>query len=98
MAETRDEVEITGNGREQGGKMTQNPKQNIRISVASRKGGTGKTTVATSLAAILGSRAQLLDCSVEYPITLQARDTLPKVSANFRRPNLFLMIFCSVVI
>jgi len=37
------------------------------ISVASGKGGTGKTTVATSLAAILGSRAQLLDCDVEEP-------------------------------
>jgi len=37
------------------------------ISVASGKGGTGKTTVATSLAAVLGSRAQLLDCDVEEP-------------------------------
>ncbi|MGB6068223.1 MAG: ATP-binding protein [Desulfomonilaceae bacterium] len=37
------------------------------VSVASGKGGTGKTTVATSLAAVLGSRAQLLDCDVEEP-------------------------------
>ncbi len=37
------------------------------ISVASGKGGTGKTTIATSLAAVLGSRAQLLDCDVEEP-------------------------------
>jgi len=37
------------------------------ISVASGKGGTGKTTIATSLAALLGSRAQLLDCDVEEP-------------------------------
>ncbi|MEJ2717022.1 MAG: ATP-binding protein [Deltaproteobacteria bacterium] len=37
------------------------------ISVASGKGGTGKTTVATSLSAALGSRAQLLDCDVEEP-------------------------------
>lgn len=37
------------------------------ISVASGKGGTGKTTVATSLAAVLGSKAQLLDCDVEEP-------------------------------
>lgn len=37
------------------------------ISVASGKGGTGKTTVATSLAAVLGSQAQLLDCDVEEP-------------------------------
>lgn len=37
------------------------------ISVASGKGGTGKTTFATSLALALGSRAQLLDCDVEEP-------------------------------
>jgi MinD superfamily P-loop ATPase len=37
------------------------------ISVASGKGGTGKTTIATSLGAVLGSRAQLLDCDVEEP-------------------------------
>lgn len=39
----------------------------MRVSVASGKGGTGKTTVATSLAAVLGSGAQLLDCDVEEP-------------------------------
>lgn len=37
------------------------------IGVASGKGGTGKTTIATSLASVLGSRAQLLDCDVEEP-------------------------------
>ncbi|MGO9570207.1 MAG: P-loop NTPase [Desulfomonilaceae bacterium] len=37
------------------------------ISIASGKGGTGKTTVATSFAAVLGSKAQLLDCDVEEP-------------------------------
>ncbi len=37
------------------------------ISVASGKGGTGKTSIATSLAAVLGSRSQLLDCDVEAP-------------------------------
>jgi MinD superfamily P-loop ATPase len=37
------------------------------ISVASGKGGTGKTTIATSLATVLGSDAQLLDCDVEEP-------------------------------
>lgn len=37
------------------------------ISVASGKGGTGKTTIATSLAAVLGSRGQLVDCDVEEP-------------------------------
>lgn len=37
------------------------------ISVASGKGGTGKTTIATSLAEVLGPEAQLLDCDVEEP-------------------------------
>jgi len=39
------------------------------ISVASGKGGTGKTLVATSLALSLkdGDRVQLLDCDVEEP-------------------------------
>ncbi|HDR15602.1 MAG TPA: (4Fe-4S)-binding protein [Desulfobacteraceae bacterium] len=37
------------------------------LSIASGKGGTGKTTIATNLAWILGSKAQLLDCDVEEP-------------------------------
>ena len=37
------------------------------ISIASGKGGTGKTTVATNLALSLGSTVQLLDCDVEEP-------------------------------
>jgi MinD superfamily P-loop ATPase len=37
------------------------------ISVASGKGGTGKTTVATNLAFVLNKDAQLLDCDVEEP-------------------------------
>ncbi len=37
------------------------------ISVASGKGGTGKTTIATNLAVSIGSNAQLLDCDVEEP-------------------------------
>jgi MinD superfamily P-loop ATPase len=37
------------------------------ISIASGKGGTGKTTVATNLAVSLDSRVQLLDCDVEEP-------------------------------
>ena len=37
------------------------------ISVASGKGGTGKTTVATNLALSIGSKVQLLDCDVEQP-------------------------------
>lgn len=37
------------------------------ISVASGKGGTGKTTVATNLAFSLGKDVQLMDCDVEEP-------------------------------
>ena len=37
------------------------------ISIASGKGGTGKTTVATNLAVALGQGVQLLDCDVEEP-------------------------------
>jgi len=37
------------------------------ISIASGKGGTGKTTVATNLAISLGKGVQLLDCDVEEP-------------------------------
>ncbi len=37
------------------------------ISVASGKGGTGKTTIATNLAVSIGSEVQVLDCDVEEP-------------------------------
>lgn len=37
------------------------------ISVASGKGGTGKTTLSTNLALSMGSNVQLLDCDVEEP-------------------------------
>jgi len=37
------------------------------IAIASGKGGTGKTLVATSLALSLGKNAQILDCDVEEP-------------------------------
>ncbi len=37
------------------------------ISIASGKGGTGKTTVSTNLALALGDRVELLDCDVEEP-------------------------------
>jgi MinD superfamily P-loop ATPase len=37
------------------------------ISIASGKGGTGKTTVATNLATSIGTNVQLLDCDVEQP-------------------------------
>ncbi len=39
----------------------------LTISVASGKGGTGKTTVATNLAVAIESNAQILDCDVEEP-------------------------------
>jgi MinD superfamily P-loop ATPase len=37
------------------------------ISIASGKGGTGKTTVATNLAASVNGPVQVLDCDVEEP-------------------------------
>jgi MinD superfamily P-loop ATPase len=37
------------------------------ISIASGKGGTGKTTLATNLAVALGESVQFLDCDVEEP-------------------------------
>jgi MinD superfamily P-loop ATPase len=39
----------------------------MMISVASGKGGTGKTTVATSMALSIGSEVRFLDCDVEAP-------------------------------
>jgi MinD superfamily P-loop ATPase len=37
------------------------------ISVASGKGGTGKTTISVNMALTLGTRVELLDCDVEEP-------------------------------
>jgi len=37
------------------------------VTIASGKGGTGKTTVATNLALSIGTNVQLLDCDVEQP-------------------------------
>jgi len=37
------------------------------ISIASGKGGTGKTTIATNLAVALATDVNLLDCDVEEP-------------------------------
>ena len=37
------------------------------ISVASGKGGTGKTTIATNLAMSMGRSVNLIDCDVEEP-------------------------------
>jgi MinD superfamily P-loop ATPase len=39
----------------------------MKVAIASGKGGTGKTTVATSLALVAGSGTRLLDCDVEEP-------------------------------
>ena len=39
----------------------------MNISIASGKGGTGKTTIAVNLALSLENKAQLLDCDVEEP-------------------------------
>jgi MinD superfamily P-loop ATPase len=67
------------------------------ISVASGKGGTGKTTIATSLAAVLGTQAQILDCDVEEPNchillkpTIRSREkiTLPVPVLNVEACNL----------
>ena len=38
----------------------------MNISIASGKGGTGKTTIATNLSVALGSKARLLDCDVDF--------------------------------
>lgn len=67
------------------------------ISVASGKGGTGKTTIASSLAAVLGTGAQILDCDVEEPNchillkpTIESREkiTLPVPVVNMEACNL----------
>ena len=42
-------------------------KKGFTVAVASGKGGTGKTTVAVSLALCAGTGTQLLDCDVEEP-------------------------------
>lgn len=39
----------------------------MRVVVASGKGGTGKTTIATSLALVAGDAVRFLDCDVEAP-------------------------------
>jgi MinD superfamily P-loop ATPase len=63
------------------------------ISIASGKGGTGKTTVATNLAASVKGPVQLLDCDVEEPNahlflnpTIESRQTIftpvPKIDQD----------------
>ena len=51
------------------------------ISVASGKGGTGKTTVATNLALSIGHDVQLLDCDVEEPTPFGLHDLKLAVGA-----------------
>jgi hypothetical protein len=48
------------------------------------------------LAAFLIQLFEPVEVSREYPIILQACETLPNISANFSTPTLFLMIFGSV--
>lgn len=68
------------------------------ISVASGKGGTGKTTVSTSLAASLPGKIQFLDCDVEAPnahlfIKPKVRETVP-VNAPVPNVDLSRCTFC----
>lgn len=67
------------------------------ISIASGKGGTGKTTVATNMAASLGGDVQLLDCDVEEPnaylflhpvIKEVKRITVPVPDVDMKKCNL----------
>jgi MinD superfamily P-loop ATPase len=51
------------------------------IAIASGKGGTGKTTIATNLARSLGNHAQLIDCDVEEPNAhLFLRPTIERIT------------------
>jgi MinD superfamily P-loop ATPase len=68
----------------------------IKIGIASGKGGTGKTTVATNLAWIGGERACYVDCDVEEPnghlflkpeISETLRITVPVPRIDARRCN-----------
>jgi MinD superfamily P-loop ATPase len=61
----------------------------IRIAVASGKGGTGKTFVATNLFHVLSSRGckvQLIDCDAEAPNSLAFFDTVPEGSTEVKVP------------
>lgn len=81
---------MTGNGPGNGDGML--------ISVASGKGGTGKTTVATNLAYSLGKRAAILDCDVEEPnahlfLKPVIRET-EKVNVQIPKVNMELCNLC----
>jgi len=68
------------------------------ISIASGKGGTGKTTIATNLAVALGSDVNLLDCDVEEPndhIFIQPKIThTEKVSLKVPQVNMNKCSLC----
>ncbi len=60
------------------------------IAVASGKGGTGKTTVSTSLALSIKNKVQLIDCDVEEPnsfIFIKPENT-ETIDANVLVPNI----------
>jgi MinD superfamily P-loop ATPase len=56
------------------------------VSIASGKGGTGKTTIATNLALSLGEGVQLLDCDVEEPNAHLFLHPVIESSATFTVP------------
>lgn len=64
----------------------------LRIAIASGKGGTGKTTVSTNLAAMFGEPIQLADCDVEEPNTnlFIKADMLTSVPVNMLVPEVDL--------
>ncbi len=68
------------------------------ISIASGKGGTGKTLVSTNLARMIGEKAQILDCDVEEPnshLFLHPQmDECQKVNAPVPEIDLQKCTFC----
>ena len=68
------------------------------ISIASGKGGTGKTTISTNLALSINQKVQLLDCDVEEPnchlFLDPVMETLEPVIAPVPQINLEKCTFC----